>query len=199
MRMVLGERAFQAAQLFYLDNWCVINCLDEGLESFRDQWTKVTDLRRIIEEQAQTISALELCLAWLERRERRRRSSGSSLGPSNRSQSSLGSPVWGNVWTGVGTSGNPYEVQEVEIWSLEPIDDEVVPIPIPPPPCCGGFGHYEGTDAALWDPEEILQVNPDENSLPVPLRRLLALMVDDEGWIVHRDEVPPYEAPLEYS
>ena len=152
-----------------------------------------------MEDQARTISALEVHLARLERRERRRRSSGSlSSDPSNRSRSSLGSPVRGNVWTGVGTSGNPYEVQEVEIRSLEPEDDEV-PVPVPPPPPRGGFSQYEGMDAALHDPEEILQVNPDENSLPVPLRRLPALTVDDEGWIVCRDEVPPYEAPPEYS
>ena len=159
---------------------------------------EVTDLRRVVDEQAQTISALELRLARLERRERRRRSSGLLLGPSNRSRSSLGSLVRGNVWTGAGTSGNPYEVQEVEIQSLEPEDDEV-PIPVPPPHCHGGFGRYKGTDAALRDPKEIIQVNPDENSLPVPLRRLPALTVDDEGQIVHRDEVSPYEAPPEYS
>ena len=87
----------------------------------------------------------------------------------------------------------------MEIQSLEPVDDEVVPIPIPPPPPRGGFGRYEGTDATLQDPKEILQVNPDENSLPVPLRRLPALTMDDEGRIVRRDEVPPYEAPPEYS
>ena len=37
VRMVSGERAFQAAQLFYLDNCHVINKLDGGLESFCDQ------------------------------------------------------------------------------------------------------------------------------------------------------------------
>ena len=98
VRMVSGERAFQAARLFYLDNRRVIDRLDGGLESFRDQWTEVGDLRRTVEDQAWTISALEIRLARLERRERRRRSSGSSSsGPSNRSRSSLGSPVRGNV------------------------------------------------------------------------------------------------------
>ena len=78
MRMVLGERAFQAAWLFYLDNWWVIDRLDGGLESFRDQWMEVGDLRRMVEDQARMISALEIRLACLERRERRRRSSWSS-------------------------------------------------------------------------------------------------------------------------
>ena len=79
-----------------------------------------------------------------------------SLGPSNRSQSSLGSPVRGNVWSGSGTSANPYEVQEVEIRSLEPVDNEVVPIPVPHRRRCGGWGRYEGTDDTLCDPAEIL-------------------------------------------
>ena len=72
--MVSGERVFQAARLFYPDNRRVIDRLDGGLESFRNQWTEVGDLRRTVEDQEQTISALEVRLARLERRERRRRS-----------------------------------------------------------------------------------------------------------------------------
>ena len=63
VRMVSGERAFQAARLFYLDNHRVIDRLDGGLESFRDQWMEVGDLRRTVENQAWTISALEVRLA----------------------------------------------------------------------------------------------------------------------------------------
>ena len=168
VKMVSGERAFQAAQLFYLDNWQVIDRLDGGLESFCDQWTEVRDLRRTVEDQAQTISTLEIRLARLERRERRRSSGLLSSGPSNRSHFSLGSPVQGSVWSGSGTSANPYEVQEVTIQTLELVDDEVVPIPVPPPRH-GGWGHYEGTDNTLRDLAEVLQVNPDEDSLPVSL------------------------------
>ena len=63
VRMVSGERAFQAARLFYLDNQRVIDRLDGGLESFRDQWTEVRDLWRTVEDQARTISDLEIRLA----------------------------------------------------------------------------------------------------------------------------------------
>ena len=192
--MVSGERAFQAAWLFYLDNRRVIDRLDGGLESFRDQWTEVRDLRRTVEDQARTISDLEVRLARLERRARRRRSSGSSLsGPSNRSRSSLGSPVRGSVWSGSGTSANPYEVQEVMIQTLEPVDDEVVPILVPPPRC-RGWGRYEGTDDALRDPAEILRVNPDEDSLPEPLQR--SRVLDEEGRIVPQGPLD-YESPDE--
>ena len=119
VRMVSGERAFQAAWLFYLDNRRVIDRLDGGLESFRNQWTEVRDLRRMVEDQVRTISALEIHLARLERRERRRRSSGSlSSGPSNRSRSSLGLPVQGSIWSRSGMLVNPYKVQEVEIQSV---------------------------------------------------------------------------------
>ena len=201
--MVSGERAFQAARLFYLDNRRVIDRLDGGLESFRDQWTEVGDLRRTVEDQARTISDLEIHLARLERRERRRRSSGSSSGPSNRSRSSLGSPVRGSVWSGSGTSANPYGVQEVMIQTLEPVEDEVVPIPVPPPHRRGGWGRYEGTDDLLRDPAEILQVDLNEDSLPVPLQR--SRVLDEEGRIIplgpldyeSPDEDPPHyeEAP----
>ena len=192
VRMVLGERAFQAAQLFCLDNRRVIGRLDGGLESFCDQWTEVRDLRRTVEDQAQTISALDIHLARLERRERRRRSSGSlSSGPSNRSHSSLGSLVRGSVWSGSGTSANPYEVQEVMIQTLEPVDDEVVPIPVPPPHCQWGWGCYEGTNNVLHDPAEILQVNPNEDSLPVSLQR--SQVLDEEGRIIPAD--PHYKDP----
>ena len=145
-------------------------------------------MRRTVEDQVQTISALEVRLAQLERRERRRRSSGLlSLGPSNRSRSSLGSPVQGSVWSGLGTLANPYEVQEAEIHSLELVDDEVVPILVPPPCRRGGWGCYEGTDNTLRDPAEILQVNPDEDSLPVSLQR--SRVLDEEGHIIPLD--PP--------
>ena len=195
VRMVSGERAFQAARLFYLDNWRVIDRLDGGLESFHDQWTEVADLRRTVEDQVRTISALEICLARLERRERRRRSSGSSSSrPSNRSGSSLGSPVWGSVWSGSGTLANPYEVQEVMIQTLELVEDEVVPIPVPPPPHHTGWSRYEGTDDALCDPVEILQVNPDEDSLPGPLQR--SRVLDEEGCIVPQGSLD-YESPDE--
>ena len=85
---------------------------------------------------------------------------------------------------------NPYEVQEVEIWSLEPVDDEVVPIPVPPPRRHGGWGHYEGTDDSLRDPAEILQVNPDKGSLPVSLQR--SEVLDEEGRIVAGEGPPEY-------
>ena len=195
VRMVSVERAFQAARLFYLDNRRIINRLDEGLESFRDQWTEVGDLRRTVEDQARTISALEIRLSRLERRERRRRSSGSSSSrPSNRSGSSLGSPVRGSVWSGSRTSANPYEVQEVMIQTLEPVEDEVVPIPVPPPRRRGGWGRYEGTDDRLRDPVEILQVNPDEDSLLGPLQR--SRVLDEEGRIVPQGPLD-YESPDE--
>ena len=195
--MVSGERAFQATRLFYLDNRWVIDRLEGGLESFRDQWTEVGDLRRTVEDQARTISALEVCLARLERRERRRRSSGSLLsGPSNRSRSSLGSPVQGSVWSGSRTSANPYDVQEVEIRSLELVDDKVVSIPVPPPPPRGRWGRYGGMDDSLRDPAEILQVNPDEDSLPVSLQRSGAL--DEEGRIILANP-PDYEDPPSYA
>ena len=48
VRMVSGERAFQAARLFYLENCHIIDRLDGGLESFCDQWTEVGDLRRTV-------------------------------------------------------------------------------------------------------------------------------------------------------
>ena len=76
--------------------------------------------------------------------------------------------------------------------SLEPVDDEVVPIPVPPPPHRGGWGHYEGTDDSLHNPVEILQVNPDEDSLPVSLQRSRAL--DEEGRIIPANP-PDYEDP----
>ena len=145
-------------------------------------------------EKSRPDTALEIRLARLERRERRRRSSGlSSLGPSSRSCSSLGLLVWGSVWSGLGTSVNPYEVQEVEIWSLEPKDNEA-PIPVPCC-CCGGWGRYEGTDDTLRDPAEILQVSLDEDSLPVPLRR--SMVLDEEGWIIN--DPPPYDDSPSYS
>ena len=196
VRMVSGERAFQAARLFYLDNRRVIDRLDGGLESFRDQWMEVGDLRRRVEDQARTISDLEIRLARLERRERRRSSGSSSSQPSNRSGSSLGSPVRGHVWTGSGTSGNPYEVQEVEIQTLEPEDDEAVPSPVPPPRR-RGWSRFEGDDEP-HDPTEILQVNPDEGSLPLPLQRPGEL--DGEGRIIPPGEEPPgYEDAPPYE
>ena len=148
-------------------------------------------LTRTVEDQAWTISALEICLARLERRDRRRSLESSSSGPSNRSQSSLGSPVRGSVWSGLGMSVNPYEVQKVEIHHLEEED----PLPVPPPPPHGGWGHYERTNDTLRDLVEILQVNPNEDSLPVPLRRPTTL--DEEGQIIN--DPPAYEDPPSYS
>ena len=194
VRMVSGERVFQAARLFYLDNRRVIDRLDGGLESFRDQWTEVGDLRRTVEDQARTISALEIRLARLERRERRRSSGSSSSQPSNRSGSSLGLPVRGSVWSGSRTLANPYEVQEVMIQMLEPVEDEAVPIPVPPPCRHGGWGRYKGTDDVLCDPAEILQVNPNEDSLLGPLQR--SRVLDEEGCIVPQGPLD-YESPDE--
>ena len=79
--------------------------------------------------------------------------------------------------------------------SLELVDDDVVPIPIPPPHHHGGWGHYEGTDDTLCDPVEILQVDPNEDSLPVPLRR--STILDEEGQIIN--DPPAYEDPPSYS
>ena len=92
------------------------------------------------------------------------------------------------------------------IQTLEPVEDEAVPIPVPPPRRGGGWGRYEGTDDVLRDPVEILQVNPDEGSLLVPLQR--SGVLDEEGRIVPQgpldyespDEEPPnYEGPPSYE
>lgn len=131
---------------------------------------------------------------WLERREKRRRgpSPSSSLGPSNRSHCSLSSPVCGNVWTGSGTSVDPYETKKVDIQDV--VDDEV-PIPVPPPASVyiGVASHClwwldldsEEERGGAMREEDITQsvppsalacdhlwVNTDEDSLPTPLKRI---------------------------
>ena len=57
---VSGERAFQAAWLFYLDNCQVIDHLEGGMDSFHNQWSEVIDLRTLVEKQSCTISMLEI-------------------------------------------------------------------------------------------------------------------------------------------
>ena len=80
------------------------------------------------------------------------------------------------------------------IQTLEPVEDEAVPILVPPPRRRRGWGRYEGTDNALCDPAEILQVNPDEDSLPVPLQR--SRVLDGEGRIIPQGPLD-YESPDE--
>ena len=80
-----------------------------------------------------------------------------------------------------------YEVLELE-------DDEVVPIPVPPPhQGHGDRSHWEGTDEELHDPVEIIQVNPDEGLLPVPFQRDIPFGLDEEGVIIAQNELPNYE------
>ena len=80
----------------------------------------------MVEDQAQTISVLELRLSQLERRARKRRSSGSSsLGPSFQSASSSLVSSTQSVVIGLGTREDLCEVLELE-------EEEVVPIPVPP-------------------------------------------------------------------
>ena len=82
------------------------------------------------------------------------------------------------------------------IQTLEPVEDEVVPIPVPPPPRRGGWGCYEGTDDTLCDPAEILQVNPNEDSLLMSLQR--SRVLDEEGRIIPVDP-PGYKEPPSYT
>ena len=194
VRMASRERVFQAAQLFYLDNCRVIDRLEGGMESFHNQWSKVMDLRRTVEDQARTILDLEICLAQLERRARCRSSGSSSLGPLFQSAlSSLGSSTQ-SVVIGVGTWDKPCKILELE-------EDKVVSIPVPPP--CRGRrsdrSRWEGTDEELCDPSEIIQVNSDEDLLPVIFQRGMPFGLDEEGAIIAQNELPSYDNPPEYD
>ena len=94
----------------------------------------------------------------------------------------------------VGTREEPCKTPELE-------EGEVVPIPVPPP--CQGRGsdrsRWEGTDEELHDPAEIIQVNPNEGWLPVAFQRDIPFGLDEEGTIIARNELPGYDAPLEYE
>ena len=79
----------------------------------------------------------------------------------------------------LGTREDPYEVLELE-------EEEEVLIPVPPP-YQGHHGDkscWEGVDEELWDPAEILQVDPDEGSLPLPFQRGIPFGLNGEGMII---------------
>ena len=77
--MVIGERAFQAAGLLFMENQCPVVQNSQKLDDLVESMGELRELQRTVTAQEWTISSLTDCIVGLERRSRRdRRGSGSS-------------------------------------------------------------------------------------------------------------------------
>ena len=78
-QMVTGERAFQAASLLFMENWCWVVQNSWKLDNLMESMGELRELRQAVRRQGEMILSLTDCITRLERRDRRgRRSLGDS-------------------------------------------------------------------------------------------------------------------------
>ena len=152
--MVLGERVFQAAQLFYLDNCQLLSLHTHQLGRIQNHLEEMEEMRVRLNQQEGLIANLVVCLVRVERRarrrhERERESHSSSMGSSYRS-------FHEQAWNGEGSADDPIVEREVIIHTLVPEEnEEPVLVPEPSPSCRPLVERIGGRELVKWNSGEI--------------------------------------------
>ena len=158
VRMVLGERVFQGANLLFIENRCRVVQHGWALSNLTESMGELAELRAMVRRQGETILLLTDRVMRLERwRRNSRRGSGDSLGRSS------GSSIYGSAWSGSGTRASPIVECRVKVNFLEPTSSEgerevhvaenVRPVPVcapTPGPSRPSLAERLGVNYDLW-------------------------------------------------